>query len=113
MNQILREKKVRSYVLMVYKLLLAMIIIAPLFGKFVSNTTILRFTELFCWFGAIFYAFRICRLKAYARYGGYTKFLYVLLAIISAGIVARADFPASVKDWALFLLPTSSLRVWV
>ena len=113
MNQILREKRVRSYVLMVYKLLLAMIIIAPLFGKFVSNTTILRFTELFCWFGAIFYAFRICRLKAYARYGGYTKFLYVLLAIISAGIVARADFPASVKDWALFLIRGSGLPVYV
>ena len=98
---------------MVYKLLLAMIIIIPLFGKFVPNTTILRFTELLCWFGAIFYAFRICRLKAYARYGGYTKFLYVLLTIISVGIVARADFPASVKDWALFFINGFGLPVYV
>lgn len=113
MNQILRENKERSYVLMVYKLLLAMIIIAPLFGKFVPNTTILRFTELLCWFGAIFYAFRISRLKAHARYGGYTKFLYVLLTIISAGIVVRADFPANVKDWGLFLVNVSGLPVYV
>ena len=113
MNQILIEEKERSNVLMVYKLLLAMIIIAPLFGKFVPNTTILRFAELFCWLGAIFYAFRIYRLKVYARYGGYTKFLYVLLAIISAGIVVRADFPANVKDWGLFLVNGSGLLVYV
>lgn len=113
MNQILREKKERSYVLMVYKLLLAMIIIAPLFGKFVPNTTILRFTELLCWFGAIFYAFRISRLKACARYGGFTKFLYVLLTIISAGIVVRADSPANVKDWGLFFVNGFGLPVYV
>lgn len=113
MNQILREKKERSYVLMVYKLLLAMIIIAPLFGKFVPNNTILYFTELLCWFGAIFYAFRICSLKAYARYGGYTKFLYVLLAIISAGIIVRADFPTNVNAWGLFLISGSGLPVYV
>ena len=113
MNQILIEEKERSNVLMVYKLILAMIIIAPLFGKFVPNTTILRFAELFCWLGAIFYAFRIYRLKVYARYGGYTKFLYVLLAIISAGIVVRADFPANVKDWGLFLVNGSGLPVYV
>lgn len=113
MNQILRENKERSYVLMVYKLLLAMIIIAPLFGKFVPNTTILRFTELLCWFEAIFYAFRISRLKACARYGGFTKFLYVLLTIISAGIVVRADSPANVKDWGLFFVNGFGLPVYV
>lgn len=113
MNQIVRNQRVRMYVLMVYKLLLAMIIIDPLFGKFVPNTTILRFTELLCWFGAIFYAFRISRLKANARYGGYSIFLYVLLTIVSIGIIARAEFPTSASDWGLFLVSGSGVTVYV
>lgn len=113
MNQILRNKKIRQCVLRAYKLLLAMIIIDPLLGKYCPNTTILRLTELSCFLGAIYYTLRLYQLKAIARYGNFTKFLYVMLAIIAISIIARAEFPTKLSDWGLFLVSKSGFLVYV
>lgn len=113
MNQILRNKKIRQSVLRAYKLLLAMIIIDPLLGKYCPNTTILRLAEFCCFLGALYNTLQICRLKANACYGKFTNFLYIILALVSVGIIARADFPSNASDWGLFLVSKSGILVYV
>lgn len=95
-----------QYVKRVYTLLFAMILINPLLNIFVSNTTILRSMEILCYAGMLFYEYKLYKNNCLRPLHLYEKLLYILLFLISVGIVIRGNWPNSPKDFALHILTT-------
>lgn len=107
------EKKEKTWVLNVYRLLLAMIILGPLLNNYISNTTILRFIELGCWGMSLFYVKRIIGFRKGEFFNSHTKFLYIVLFCISIGIIIRGNIPTNIKDFALFLINQKGILVYI
>lgn len=112
MNGINKNKKIRSYVLNVYKMLFAIIVIDPLVGIFISNTTLLRLMELGCLLVAIINVVRLNKLKLKLGYENTGKLLFWLLLFISIGIVGRSDFPTNLNGWGVFLVSKTGFLVY-
>lgn len=94
----------RKYVKRIYVLLFSMLLINPLLCNFIHITTILRSMELLCYIGIFFYKFKLYKNNCIRCLYGYEKFLYVILFLISIGIIVRGDWPTSPKDIALHVL---------
>ena len=95
-----------QYVKRIYILLFAMILINPLLNKFVPNTTILRSVEILCYVGMLFYEYKLYKNNCLRPFHSYEKLLYILLFLISFGIIIRGNWPNSPKDFALHILTT-------
>lgn len=95
-----------QYVKRIYILLFAMILINPLLNKFVPNTTILRSMEILCYAGILFYEYKLYKNNSLRSFHSYEKLIYILLFLISAGIVIRGNWPNSPKDFVLHILTT-------
>ena len=83
----------RKYVLRIYKLLLAILLINPLFTKFIANTTVLRSAELLCLLTILYYEIKLYRKELYRKFHGYEKLLYALLFAVTLSIIVRGDWP--------------------
>lgn len=98
----------QKYVKRIYVLLFSMLLINPLLCNFIHITTFLRSMELLCYIGIFFYEFKLYRNNSLRHLYGYEKFLYVILFLISIGIIIRGDWPTSPKDIALHILGTQT-----
>ena len=96
----------KQYVIRVYILVFATLLINPLLSKFVPNTTILRSMEMLCYISIFIYEFKLYRANCLRHFCSYEKILYVLLLFISIYIVIRGNWPDSPKDFALHILST-------
>lgn len=95
-----------KYIKRIYILLFAMILIKPLLSNIITITTILRGAELLCYIGIFYYEYKLYRGGCLRTISGYEKFLFVLLFIVSIGIIFRGQWPASPKDFMLHILST-------
>ncbi len=95
-----------KYVKRIYVLLFAMILINPLLKDFIKVTTVLRSMELFCFIAILLTEYKLYRCGCLKKFRSYEKWLYALLAIISAITVIRGQWPASPKDFGLHVLST-------
>ena len=84
----------------------SMILIDPLLCKFIHFTTILRSMEFLCFIGIFLYLYKLYKNNCLRQLLGYEKFLYIILFLISIGIIVRGDWPTSPKDVALHILLT-------
>ena len=81
----------KQYVIRVYILVFATLLINPLLSKFVPNTTILRSMEMLCYISIFIYEFKLYRANCLRHFCSYEKILYVLLLFISIYIVIRGS----------------------
>lgn len=103
------EKKI---VLRIYMYLLALIIIDPLFNKFILNTTILRSLELVCMFLIVKSELQLYIGKKVILYNGFLKFLLFALLLITLGIILRGEWDdLSVKDFVLKVI--GDTKIWI
>ena len=98
------EKRTRSkeekIVMTVYALITARIVADQLMSPFFSST-IIRFFELFCLLGILWFTFRIIQLGAMPSYKG-VQLVFILLFFVSSFlIVARGNYSGGLK--AVFL----------
>lgn len=103
----------KKYVLRIYQLLLAILLINPLLGQFVSNTTILRFCELLCLIYALYCVYRLFVIRKLVGYHGYLRGLLFLLFVISVEIVIRAQWPSSIKEVLLNIISPSQFLIYI
>lgn len=94
------------YIKRIYVLLFAMILINPLLSNIITITTVLRSIELLSFIGIFYYEYKLYKGGYLRTISGYEKFLFVLLFIVSIGIIFRGQWPASPKDFMLHILTT-------
>lgn len=99
----MQDKRERKYVTAIYVLMSLRLLIDPLLGWAVPNTTILRFAELLVMLLVLFFEFRFLLIARPFRYGGWVTALVVALGLICAGAVLRGNFSGGPKDIALAL----------
>ena len=107
------EDMEKKYILRIYQLLLAILLINPLFYKFISNTTILRACELACFLYAIYCLYKLFVKRKLVIYRGYVKILLVALMLVSIGIVMRGDWPSTIKDVLLVVISPTQTLVYI
>lgn len=95
-----------KYIKNVYVLLFVIILINPILKDIITITTVLRSAELFCYIGVFYYKYKLYKGGCLRTISGYEKFLFVLLFIVSIGIIFRGQWPASPKDFMLHILTT-------
>lgn len=95
-----------KYIKNVYVLLFAIILINPILKDIITITTVLRSAELFCYIGVFYYKYKLYNGGCLRTISGYEKFLFVLLFIVSIGIIFRGQWPESPKDFMLHILTT-------
>lgn len=105
--------KEKIYVLRIYKLLLAILLIGPLFSSFIANTTLLRSCELFCLLYALYILLRHFIFKRVVVYHGYAGGLILCLFLVSVGIVWRGHWPVNVKDILLTIITPNRFLVYI
>lgn len=103
------EKKI---VLRIYICLIALILIDPLLKNFISNTSFLRFCELFCYLIIIISEWKLYLNKSLECPRNVALFLFFLLCIITIGIIIRGEWSGlSIKE--LFLKVVYQTKGWV
>ena len=107
----IRHNVERSYTLLIYKFIIAMLIIDPLLSKFISITTVLRSIEILCLMCVFYYEFNL-----FARYGN--KYLnkavcplICIFLIVSLVIIYRGNWALSVKDIGLHILSPTLIYI--
>lgn len=102
----------RKLVLRIYICLLALILIAPLLGKFVTNTTILRSCELVCYIISIASVWKLYLQKCLIFPRGWTLLLFFLLCAIMTGVILRGEWGGlNTKDFLLKVV--SNTKGWL
>ena len=94
------------YIKRIYVLLFAMILINPLLSNIITITTVLRSIELLSFIGIFYYEYKLYKGGCLRTISGYEKFLFILLFVISIGIIIRGQWPTSPKDFMLYMFST-------
>lgn len=94
------------YVKRIYVLLFTMILINPLLSNIITITTLLRSIELLSFIGIFYYEYKLYKGRCLRNLSRYEKPLFILLFVISIGIILRGQWPTSPKDFMLHILTT-------
>lgn len=96
------------YVKRIYALLFAMILINPLLSNIITITTVLRSMELLSFIGIFYYEYKLYKGRCLRNLSGYEKSLFILLFVISIGIIFRGQWPTSPNGFFLHILTTTT-----
>lgn len=101
----------RSYTLLIYKFIIAILIVDPLLCKFISTTTVLRSIEILCLICVFYYEFNL-----FKRFGNkyLNKTVYPLIWLffmVSLFIIYRGKWALSIKDIGLHILSPTLIYI--
>lgn len=97
-----------KYVKRIYILLFSIILIKPLLSSIITITTILRSAELLSFLGIFYYEYKLYKGRCLRNLSGYEKSLFILLFVISIGIIFRGQWPTSPNGFILHILTTTT-----